>query len=407
MGCGSSSKRYATTKDNGLNGTVRPTGKLLAETAPVQKKAPDAHKGQAVPSKEPVHEVVRGEALPSPGGPSASSAAKAERQRKLHQDHSEALPHLPKSPSAAQSPVTVPGSVPTRRQADGATKGDAVDQFWSGQEDWIRHRSTEILAAYNCFFEHIGIRKGWRTAPFCREEVQVPFQSAAEVVTVVRAKLDEEKGSGVILRQLEGSAMDFFWGWNPERPPGGSAQARVDFFHGLVVATLSDGRGFVEGLDLVTVEYYVSCHPLMAGAHVSPQVETVPGTADKAEGHADSRKVSGTMPDEGESTPKRLQRKRQENHVLSSETSNVIALGDGPVAVAVIDASEDMHPAIEAVAGTGAAEASDPAAESEDELRQAAAVAEPAAPLGTSMAIAISSAASAAPASGMALAIAN
>jgi len=140
----------------------------------------------------------------------------------------------------------------------------ATCQWWSSHAGWIQQRANEILAAYNFFFEHIGLRKGWRTAPFQKEEVQAPFQAAAEVVTVVRARLDEQTDRGIVLRQLEGSSMSFLWGWSPGRPPGSSHEALEDFFRGLVFATLSDGKGLVEGLDTDFVEYYVSRHPIIA-----------------------------------------------------------------------------------------------------------------------------------------------
>merc|ERR1712107_22379 len=80
--------------------------------------------------------------------------------------------------------------------------------------------TEEIFDAYNFFFEHIGLRKGWRTAPFRREDVQAPFWAAAEVVVDVRGWLDAQRGgTEIVLRQVEGSAMNFLWGWNPDKPP--------------------------------------------------------------------------------------------------------------------------------------------------------------------------------------------
>lgn len=151
-------------------------------------------------------------------------------------------------------------------ELDGSRENEAAEVgwvWWSDHTEWIHQKAGEILAAYNFFFEHIGLRKGWRTAPFGREEVQAPFLAAAEVVAVVRQRLDQEGTGGLVLRQLEGSAMNFLWGWSPGRPPGASSEAREDFFRGLVFATLSDGRGLVEGLDTETVEYYVCSHPLL------------------------------------------------------------------------------------------------------------------------------------------------
>jgi len=155
----------------------------------------------------------------------------------------------------------------SRGAEDPAASWDWCDaSWWSTRAEWISQRSSEILAAYNFFFEHIGLRKGWRTAPFQQDEVQAPFLAAAEVVVLVRAKLDAERGGVLVLRQVEGSAMNFLWGWNPSRPPGASDQALEDFFRGLVFATLSDGRGLVEGLDPTTVESYVCRHPLLGAS---------------------------------------------------------------------------------------------------------------------------------------------
>eukprot|EP00927_Polykrikos_kofoidii_P032008 TRINITY_DN27397_c0_g1_i1.p2 TRINITY_DN27397_c0_g1~~TRINITY_DN27397_c0_g1_i1.p2 ORF type:complete len:236 (+),score=42.78 TRINITY_DN27397_c0_g1_i1:140-847(+) len=144
------------------------------------------------------------------------------------------------------------------------------------QDAWIQQRASETLDAYNFFFEHIGIRKGWRTPPFQKEEVQVPFWAAAWVVSSVRSRLDEASDGGVVLRQLEGSAMDFMWGWPPGRQLSEQENAQ-EFYHDLVFATLSDARGLVEGLDKDTVEQYVQSYTLPS---VAPQ--TIGDTASGA-----------------------------------------------------------------------------------------------------------------------------
>jgi len=144
--------------------------------------------------------------------------------------------------------------------------------WWSVHTDWIRDSSHEILAAYNFFFEHIGIRKGWRTPPFKREDVQGPFMAAAEVVAVVRHRIDE-LGQGMVLRQLEGSSHDFLWGWSPEKAPN-QAPHLMDFFRGLVFATMSDANGLVEGLDDATLDYYVQSHPILESSTVLERIVT-------------------------------------------------------------------------------------------------------------------------------------
>lgn len=166
-------------------------------------------------------------------------------------------------------------------EATQASSGEPVNSaqwgWWAQSDEWIQQRAFEILGSYNAFFEHIGLRKGWRTAPFDRDEVQAPFLAAAEVVTLVRAKLDGEGSGGMVLRQLEGSSMNFLWGWSPDKRPGSSPAALEEFFRGLVFATLSDARGLVEGLRTETVEYYVSCHPLLAAG-----TDAAPGAAGAA-----------------------------------------------------------------------------------------------------------------------------
>lgn len=144
--------------------------------------------------------------------------------------------------------------------------------WWSIHTDWIRDSSHEILAAYNFFFEHIGIRKGWRTPPFKREDVQGPFMAAAEVVAVVRHRIDE-MGQGMVPRQLEGSSHDFLWGWSPEKAPS-QAPHLPDFFRGLVFATMSDANGLVEGLDDATLDYYVQSHPILESSTVLERIVT-------------------------------------------------------------------------------------------------------------------------------------
>jgi len=127
----------------------------------------------------------------------------------------------------------------------------------------MQARAAEVLAAYHGFFDHIGLRKGWRTAPFSQDEVRMPFWAAAQAVTLVRAELDRARGEGVmVLRQVEGSAMGFLWGWPVGRQLN-SPEVTEEFVRGLVFATLSDGRGLVEGLDNHIVEKYLRANPYL------------------------------------------------------------------------------------------------------------------------------------------------
>jgi len=139
----------------------------------------------------------------------------------------------------------------------------------------LAERVDEIFQSYNLFFEHIGIRKGWRTAPFEREQVQPLFYIAAEIVASIRTRLDKEGQKGIVLRQLEGSSMDFLWGWNPERCPCSSREVEKEFVRGLVLATLSDRHGPVEGLDTTSIDECLRCHELFV-----PSSMEVADTAD-------------------------------------------------------------------------------------------------------------------------------
>jgi len=200
----------------------------------------------------------------------------------------------------SRAPVTPMSTAFRAPGCEAAWDWSDSSRWWSERADWIQQRTSEILAAYNFFFEHIGLRKGWRKAPFQREEVQAPFKAAAEVVVVVRARLDAERGGVLVLRQVEGSAMNFLWGWSPSRPPGSSHKALEDFFRGLVFATLSDGRGLVEGLDSTTVESYVCRHPLLASreavAAAAAEVAATAGAEAVAETEAATAAIDSDAP---------------------------------------------------------------------------------------------------------------
>lgn len=152
--------------------------------------------------------------------------------------------------------VAAPGATFSSADNLGATWAQpVVEDEVLAHEASLRTKAVAIAEAYNSFWGHIGLRKGWREAPFAYEEVQIPFFHAGYIVATVRAKLDEGR-DGLIMRQLDGSAQNFLWGW-PKDQSLASSQIFQDFVRGLVFATLSDGHGLVEGLDSATVESYV------------------------------------------------------------------------------------------------------------------------------------------------------
>lgn len=199
---------------------------------------------------------------PAPAAPADESPAWAAPGPTSARDTLAAAP--PRPPQEAE-----PGPGGGSSASNASAVRDIYDQIFGGEAttpeaQQVQGRAVEVYTAYYGFFDHIGLRKGWRTAPFDKEEVQVPFWTAAQAVALVRAELDRSRGEGIVLRQVVGTAMDFLWSWNPDRrlePAGGSSGVIREFVSGLVFATLSDGRGLVEGLESGTVEVYVDCHP--------------------------------------------------------------------------------------------------------------------------------------------------
>ncbi|CAE7735850.1 unnamed protein product, partial [Symbiodinium pilosum] len=74
--------------------------------------------------------------------------------------------------AASQASTEDGGAVEATPAEDMPAYEAGASAWWSTDTDWIRDSSHEICNAYNFFFEHIGIRKGWRTPPFKKEDVQ-------------------------------------------------------------------------------------------------------------------------------------------------------------------------------------------------------------------------------------------
>lgn len=203
--------------------------------------------------------------------------------------------------------------------------------WWSIDTDWIRDSSHEIFNGYSFFFEHIGIRKGWRTPPFKKEDVQAPFMASAEVVAVVRHRIDEQ-GNGMVLRQLEGSSHDWLWGWSPEKPPH-QAEFLPEFFRGLVFATLSDANGLVEGLDAATLDYYVQSHPILEGC----PAPVAPAPAEHSAPEEGAGPASGAA--EGASEPEKPGPEKAEASSIPKDDLGVAS----PMAKADTPEAEPMH----------------------------------------------------------------
>jgi hypothetical protein len=114
-----------------------------------------------------------------------------------------------------------------------------------------------IVSSYECFFDHISFRKGWRKVPFTLCEVHDDFVAAAQIVARARLEILNVRNPGLKIRQVEGSARD--WLHTPE-----SAQLlrtnKCLFQERLVHETFKDAHGYVEGLDEHQVDSIIATY---------------------------------------------------------------------------------------------------------------------------------------------------
>ena len=127
------------------------------------------------------------------------------------------------------------------------------------QEKVLQQQQTEkrlkdtnkIVTAYGDFFNHISLRKGWKTAPFTREGVKPLFRIAALVVVKIRQDLDHAT-PGFKMRMVDGSAREYMWSVTTD--PTKSDSTSNEFIQGIVHATFKDNTGYVEGLSAQVVQ---------------------------------------------------------------------------------------------------------------------------------------------------------
>jgi len=89
------------------------------------------------------------------------------------------------------------------------------------------------------------------------------FRVCAEVCSVLRARLDVKR-IGISIRKLDGQTPEFLWGLkkNPNPSlPGQDKEFVREVICGIVNATMSDGNGFVEGMDEETTTNFIKVHP--------------------------------------------------------------------------------------------------------------------------------------------------
>jgi len=182
-----------------------------------------------------------------------------------------AMPAATDAPPPGANPPE--GNPPDGNEAQGGDKPEPPKNLTGTPDiavyqEVLRHQHYQtaaqaVFAAYNGFFDDIRIRKGWKEAPFTQEDMKILFTVAAQVVAVLRARLDVAR-VGISLRKIDGQAPDFLWGIEKNPSPLIPDQDRsyvAMTLAGLVKATMSDGTGFVEGMDEQTVMSFVRVHP--------------------------------------------------------------------------------------------------------------------------------------------------
>eukprot|EP01063_Lacrimia_lanifica_P032527 TRINITY_DN5567_c0_g3_i1.p1 TRINITY_DN5567_c0_g3~~TRINITY_DN5567_c0_g3_i1.p1 ORF type:complete len:542 (+),score=226.53 TRINITY_DN5567_c0_g3_i1:51-1676(+) len=102
--------------------------------------------------------------------------------------------------------------------------------------------TQDIHESYLEFWDHIRFRKGWATPPFMPDAVQGELGAAAKISAEIMKTVDERK-NGPSFRKRGGESVAFLSGvqYNPE-------EHRPKFVRELVHSTLSDARGYIDGL---------------------------------------------------------------------------------------------------------------------------------------------------------------
>lgn len=261
MGCGASGARSGVADPKALPAAAAATSGSSSAPAPAE----------ALPQPKPVAASVADTPLSPLSLTEVSSSPSLE-----------AVPP-PAQSAAAQPPPAQPGpSLPgsVESHPDEITPCPyAVFRLEPHRSDaralLLQQKSQDLWAAYDGVFELMVVRKGWREVPFDRFGSRGPFNVAAEVVVLVRESLDLRRGGGFLLRQLEGSSMDFLWGWDKERPLG-EVETDYEFTKGVISSTFKDAHGYVEGLLEPELMWWTSLHPAFREAAsatplVSPQ----------------------------------------------------------------------------------------------------------------------------------------
>ena len=127
----------------------------------------------------------------------------------------------------------------------------------------VHAQTAKLAKGYAGFFNHVTLRKKWRSVPFVLADVQPYFTAAAPIVVALRGELDVIR-EGIGLRMLAGSSHELLWAWGESKQAvstaATSAEEQQALTSALVHETLKDANGYVEGLTESTVNAAIAQH---------------------------------------------------------------------------------------------------------------------------------------------------
>ena len=115
--------------------------------------------------------------------------------------------------------------------------------------------TKNLVSAYCSFFEHISLRKGWKTVPFTQEGLKPLFLRIAKIVVAIRTDLDQVS-PGFKMRMVDGSAREYMWTVTSD--PAADDKQSSEFIRAMVHETFKDASGYVEGLTKAYVDKRVT-----------------------------------------------------------------------------------------------------------------------------------------------------
>eukprot|EP00756_Hemistasia_phaeocysticola_P029080 Hpha_TRINITY_DN16209_c1_g13::TRINITY_DN16209_c1_g13_i1::g.13943::m.13943 len=140
----------------------------------------------------------------------------------------------------------------------------------------VLRTAAGLYDAYQEHWNHIKFRKGWSTPKFTATEVNSQLIEAAETTAVLQCLLDDASG-GTKLRQRGGNATAFLdtVDYSPQ-------EESPRFVRDLVHQTLRDAAGYVEGLNMETVDNMLQQYQTFSST--SDMIRGLEGLLDKLEG---------------------------------------------------------------------------------------------------------------------------